>query len=61
MPRYLKHGLISNDKMWADLINFDLNNPDLKQLQTHGGRISESKEDIVTIDPKRKASVKPST
>jgi 3-dehydroquinate synthase len=50
----LKHGLISNDKMWADLINFDLNNPDLKQLQHMVAESVKVKEDIVTIDPKEK-------
>jgi 3-dehydroquinate synthase len=40
--------------MWADLINFDLNNPDLKQLQHMVAESVKVKEDIVTIDPKEK-------
>lgn len=47
----LKHGLINNEKMWTELITFDLTNPDLQQLQ---GMISDSvkvKERIVKEDP----------
>ncbi len=47
----LKHGLISNQKAWADLLTFDLEKPDFALLQ---GRVEESiavKEKIVTEDP----------
>lgn len=47
----LKHGLISNEKHWAELVNFDLAQPDLKQLQ---GMVADSikvKEHIVDVDP----------
>lgn len=47
----LKHGLISNERMWAELVGFDLANPDLKQLQ---GMVADSikvKERIVQADP----------
>ena len=29
----LKHGLISTEAMWEELVSFDLDKPDLKQLQ----------------------------
>lgn len=47
----LKHGLISDTRHWAELVEFDLHNPDLKLLQ---GMVAESikvKERIVTEDP----------
>jgi len=47
----LKHGLISDAGMWADLIRFDIHNPDLKRLS---GMISDSvavKQRIVLEDP----------
>ena len=47
----LKHGLISNDKMWSELINFDILNPDLDKLR---GMVADSvkvKERIVEEDP----------
>ena len=46
----LKHGLISNDKMWSELINFDILNPDLDKLR---GMVADSvkvKESIVEED-----------
>ena len=47
----LKHGLISNEKMWAELINFDLMQPDLQQLQTMVADSVAVKQRIVTEDP----------
>ena len=47
----LKHGLISNEKMWAELINFDLARPDLQQLQTMVADSVAVKQRIVTEDP----------
>ena len=47
----LKHGLISNEKMWAELINFDLARPDLQQLQTMVADSVTVKQRIVTEDP----------
>ena len=47
----LKHGLISNEKMWAELINFDLVQPDLQQLQTMVADSVAVKQRIVTEDP----------
>ena len=47
----LKHGLISNEKMWEELIAFDLDSPDFKRLQ---GMVADSvkvKEHIVEEDP----------
>lgn len=47
----LKHALISNEKMWAELINFDLDRPDMNALSR---MLSESvyvKERIVEEDP----------
>ena len=47
----LKHGLISNEAMWADLLNFDVEQPDLKIL---GKMVADSvavKQRIVTEDP----------
>lgn len=50
----LKHGLISNVKNWAELLNFDLDNPDLKHLATMLGKSVAVKERVVTKDPKEK-------
>lgn len=47
----LKHGLISNEAMWADLLNFDVEQPDLKRM---GKMVADSvavKQRIVTEDP----------
>ena len=47
----LKHGLISNEAMWADLLRFNLDRPDLLLL---GRMIADSvavKQRIVTEDP----------
>lgn len=48
----LKHGLISNNKMWAELLNFDLQNPDYEQLQLLLEKSVKIKENIVLKDPK---------
>lgn len=50
----LKHGLISNEQMWAALLGFDLEHPNLQQLR---GMVADSvavKERIVTEDPTEK-------
>ena len=47
----LKHGLISNERMWAELLAFDVEEPNLKEL---GRMVAESvavKQRIVTDDP----------
>ena len=43
----LKHGLISNDKMWRELINFDILNPDLDKLLGMDADSVKVKERIV--------------
>ncbi len=52
----LKHGLISEEKMWAELVNFPLCElPDGKHLQQLQRMVAESvavKEHIVDIDPR---------
>ena len=50
----LKHGLISDNKHWADLLNFNLAQPDLKHLQTLLAKSVGVKEKIVEKDPKEK-------
>lgn len=47
----LKHGLISDEKMWAELVGFDLAHPDLQQLQRMVGDSVAVKERIVEQDP----------
>ena len=47
----LKHGLISNSEMWAELINFKLENPDLSMLQRMVADSVAVKQRIVTEDP----------
>lgn len=47
----LKHGLISNEPMWAELLNFDLEHPDLDILQTMLADSVKVKQRIVTEDP----------
>jgi 3-dehydroquinate synthase len=48
----LKHGLINNEQMWAELVSFDLQKPDLKRLQQMVAESVQVKEHIVTADPK---------
>ena len=50
----LKHGLISTETMWEELVSFDLNQPDLKQLQRMVGDSVKVKERIVEQDPHEK-------
>ena len=50
----LKHGLISNEVMWAELMNFNLEAPDLKLLSRMVGDSVAVKERIVTEDPTEK-------
>ena len=47
----LKHGLISDDKHWATLVNFDLNHPDLELLQQMVAESIAVKARIVEQDP----------
>ncbi len=47
----LKHGLISDRSMWASLINFDLENPDLAVLQDMVAASIAVKEKVVESDP----------
>ena len=47
----LKHGLISNSQMWAELINFKLESPDLSMLQRMVADSVAVKQRIVTEDP----------
>lgn len=47
----LKHGLISNDKIFAELLNFDLNNVDYLHLGQMVGTSVAIKERIVQEDP----------
>lgn len=48
----LKHGLISTPQMWAELVNFNLAEPDLALLQQMIGRSVAVKERIVEEDPR---------
>ena len=47
----LKHGLISDERTWAELVTFDLDNPDLNQLQRMVAESIKVKERIVEADP----------
>lgn len=47
----LKHGLISDEAHWRDLVDFDLARPDLKRLQTMVADSIKVKERIVEEDP----------
>jgi len=50
----LKHGLISNVGMWAELVSFNLRKPDLRQLQRMVGDSVAVKRRIVGTDPHEK-------
>lgn len=50
----LKHGLISNTADWAELLNFDLFNADLKVLAQLLEKNIQVKERVVTEDPHEK-------
>ena len=47
----LKHALISDERMWAEHVNFDLSQPDLAELQRMVAESIAVKERIVTKDP----------
>ena len=47
----LKHGLISDERTWAELVTFDLEHPDLSQLQRMVAESIKVKERIVEADP----------
>lgn len=47
----LKHGLISDNKHWAELVGFNLAQPDLAQSQRMVAESIKVKERIVTEDP----------
>lgn len=47
----LKHGLISDEHTWAELVTFDLDTPDLSQLQHMVAESIKVKERIVEADP----------
>lgn len=50
----LKHGLIADETMWAELINFNLAQPDLRQLASMLDKSVRIKERIVDEDPHEK-------
>ena len=50
----LKHGLIADEAMWAELINFNLAQLDLRQLSEMLGKSVRVKECIVQEDPHEK-------
>jgi len=50
----LKHGLISNETIWAELLNFDLQAPDFKRLQAMLGQSVKVKQNVVKADPLEK-------
>lgn len=50
----LKHGLIADETMWAELINFNLAQPNLRQLASMLNKSVRIKERIVTEDPHEK-------
>lgn len=50
----LKHGLIANDSMWAELLNFDIDMPDYHQLSRMLEDSVKVKERIVEEDPTEK-------
>jgi len=47
----LKHGLIANEQMWASLMNFNVEQPDLQQLSSMVAESVAVKERVVTEDP----------
>ncbi len=47
----LKHALISDKRMWAEHVNFDLSQPDLTELQRMVAESIAVKERIVAEDP----------
>ena len=47
----LKHGLIADERMWAELLSFDIEEPDLRQLNRMVADSVAVKQRIVTEDP----------
>lgn len=47
----LKHGLISDERMWAQLVGFDLDSPDLSLLSAMLAESVQVKQRIVDQDP----------
>lgn len=50
----LKHGCLSNEKMLAELLSFDIEHPDLKELKRMVAESVEVKQRIVLEDPTEK-------
>ena len=50
----LKHGLLSTRENWAELLCFDITNPDFDTLQMLVAKSVAIKEEIVNIDPTEK-------
>ena len=50
----LKHGLIATEEMWAELVNFDLTNPDYQKFCRMLSDSVQVKERIVEQDPTEK-------
>ena len=50
----LKHGLLSTKENWAELLCFDITNPDFNTLQMLVAKSVAIKEEIVNIDPTEK-------
>ena len=50
----LKHGLISTEEHWAELMNFDIDTPDLRELGLLVAKSVKVKERIVMEDPTEK-------
>ena len=50
----LKHGLIKDTKMLGELLSFDIEQPDLAQLQRMVAESVAVKQHIVTVDPTEK-------
>ena len=50
----LKHGIISTEEHWAELMNFDIEHPNLKELGDLVAKSVQVKERIVTEDPTEK-------
>ena len=50
----LKHGLISTEAHWAELMNFDIEHPNLKELGDLVAKSVQVKERIVIEDPTEK-------
>lgn len=51
----LKHGLLSTKENWAELLCFDITNPDFNTLQMLVAKSVSIKDEIVNIDPTEKS------